>query len=176
MKGCTAGMCSCAAVVLLPQESNADQSGNPELDRSAQRLSAARVRFAKLIGILNEDLDAGTRKKVLQKLGRDCARQYSGLLDKYKGDLAGFLAEGRKQWMETAEYDEKAGTIRIVDKLKTCSCPLVQVGSTPAEFCECTLGWQKEAYSTILGKPVEAEIEESILRGGSRCVFRIRLV
>jgi hypothetical protein len=51
----------------------------------------------------------------------------------------------------------------------------VKPGVTPPDFCNCTLGWQKEAYSAILGRPVEAELEESILRGGSRCVFRIRI-
>jgi hypothetical protein len=98
------------------------------------------------------------------------------MIDKHKSDIGGFLAEGRKQWMEKAEFDNKAGTIRIVDKLKSCSCPLVKPGATPPEFCDCTLGWQKETYSAILGKPVEVEIEESILRGGSRCVFRTRVL
>jgi predicted hydrocarbon binding protein len=37
----------------------------------------------------------------------------------------------------------------------------------------CILGWQKAAFSTVLGKPVTVEIEESVLRGGSRCSFRI---
>jgi predicted hydrocarbon binding protein len=37
------------------------------------------------------------------------------------------------------------------------------------------LGWQKQTYSAILGKPVEAELEESILRGSGRCVFRIQV-
>jgi hypothetical protein len=38
------------------------------------------------------------------------------------------------------------------------------------------LGWQKQTYSAILGKPVEAELEQSLLRGGSRCVYRIQVV
>ena len=69
--------------------------------------------------------------------------------------------------------DERAGLIRVVDKGHTCSCPLVKQGLTPPEFCDCTLGWQEEAYSKMLGRPVKAELEESILRGGRRCVFRI---
>jgi hypothetical protein len=46
---------------------------------------------------------------------------------------------------------------------------------TPGSFCDCTLGWQEEAYSEILGRPVKAELEESILRGGKRCVYRMTI-
>jgi predicted ArsR family transcriptional regulator len=168
-------MCSCAAAALFSRGSEAAQANDAEVDRTKATLDAARVRFAKLIGVLNENLDAETRKNVLQALGRECARQYSGLLSQHKNDLKGFLETGRKQWMERADLDEKAGTLRVVDKLRTCSCPLVKVGETPGEFCDCTLGWQKEAYSAIVGHPVQAELEESILRGGSRCIFRIRI-
>jgi predicted hydrocarbon binding protein len=97
--------------------------------------------------------------------------------DKYKNDIRGFLVaiQASNGWVEKAEYNEKTGTIRIVDRSKNCTCPLVEKGLTPSDQCECTLGWQKQTYSAILGKPVEAELEESILRGGSRCVFRIQV-
>ena len=61
---------------------------------------------------------------------------------------------------------QEQGTIRIVDKGPGCSRPMVKEGVTPPSFCDCTLGWQEAAYSTILGRPVRAELEESILRGG----------
>ena len=173
--GCAAGMCSCAAMALFPDLAEGAQSNEQEQDRSKAALEAARIRFAKLIVVLNDNLDTATRNKVLEGLGRACAQQYSELLSRYKNNLKGFLEEGQKQWMEKAELDEQAGTLRIVDRQTTCSCPLVKVAATPAEFCACTLGWQKEAYSTILGRPVEVELEESILRGGKRCVYRIRI-
>lgn len=175
MTSCTLGMCSCAASVLLPQDSANAQSNNPELDELRWKLDAAQKRFAKLVGILNQNLDGPARKKIFESLGRECAQDYRGLTDKYKGDLKGFLGEVQKRWVTNADYDEKAGTLRIVDKASTCTCPLVKPGLTPPEFCNCTLGWQKETYSAILGKPVDAEVEESILRGGKRCVFRIRI-
>ena len=68
------------------------------------------------------------------------------------------------------------GTIRIVDKSPTCTCPLVRPNLTPQSFCDCTLGWQKEVYSAVAGRPVEATVEESILRGGKKCVFRIQIL
>ncbi len=79
-------------------------------------------------------------------------------------------------WVEKTEYNEATGTIRIFDRSKTCTCTLVDEKFTPSDQCECILGWQKETYSRILGKPVDAVLEESILRGSTRCVFRIQVV
>src|SRR5579885_84901 len=171
---CALGMCSCAALAFLPKEATAAESRNAETDALTWKLEAVHTRFAKLISILNENLDEPTKKRVLESLGRECAKQYSSLTDKYKGDIQGFLRYIQSQWVEKAEYDETAGTIRIIDKSRTCTCPFVQQGLTPGDFCSCTLGWQKETYSKILGKPVEADLEESLLRGGTRCVYRIR--
>ena len=82
----------------------------------------------------------------------------------------------RRLLLHEAVYDEAKGTIRIVDKGPGCSCPMVKEGVTPPSFCDCTLGWQVEAYSTILGRPVTAELEESVLRGGKKCIYRIKVV
>jgi len=172
---CTLGMCSCAAFAFLPPGSAQAGSGNAELDELKWKVDASRKRFAMLVRILNENLDQSTRKKIFESLGRQCASQYSDLIEQYQGNIGGFLDEIRKRWVESAEYNQETGLIRITDRSKTCTCPLVDQSLTPQEFCDCTLGWQKETYSAILGKPVDAELEESILRGGSRCVFRIQV-
>jgi hypothetical protein len=53
---------------------------------------------------------------------------------------------------------------------------MVEVGTTPPSFCDCTLGWQEKTYSEILGRPVKAELEQSILRGGKKCIYRIAII
>jgi predicted hydrocarbon binding protein len=136
------------------------------------------VKYAMFIEVLGRELDPATRQRLLRALGRECAIQYRGVtFEKYKGDIKGFLKAVQEPsgWVEKAEYDELAGTIRIIDKQRRCSCPLVSQSRTPADQCDCTLGWQKETYSRILGRPVEAQIEESILRGGKRCVYLIKI-
>jgi len=167
-------MCSCAAVALVPREAACAQSNRAEVDALKEKVDACQVRFAKLVGILNEAMGPEDRKKVFQTLGRECARQYQDLTGNYRNNVRGFLEMAQKQWVESVEFDEQAHTIRIVDKGPNCTCPLVKQGETPPEFCDCTLGWQKEAYSAMFGRPVVAELEESILRGRRRCVFRIR--
>ena len=181
LKSCASGICSCAALGLLSEDPALAQSvqANPvadaEKDELKWKLNAAQTRFAKLLQILNQNLDEPLKQKILQQLGADCSQSYQELAAKYKGNLTGFLDYVSTKWVEKAEYDEKARTIRIIDRAKQCTCPLVKPGVAPKDFCNCTLGWQKAIYSVVSGKPVEAEIEESILRGGTRCVFRIRI-
>ena len=113
------------------------------------------------------------RGKILQGLGRQCAQDYGAFFNKYRGDLQGFLDKIKTAWVERTEYDEKTGMLRTIGKPAPCACPLVKMGRTTAEFCDCSRGWTQAAFSTVLGKPVTVEIEESVLRGGSRCSFRI---
>jgi predicted hydrocarbon binding protein len=179
MKCCTLGACSCSLVAISATGTGVAQSTNSEVDALKAQREVIRIRYAKLLGILDEEVDQPTRKRIFEKLGRVCADQFRAITyDKYKNDIRGFLAaiQGPSGWVEKAEYNEKTGTIRIFDRSKTCTCPLVDEKLTPADQCECTLGWQKQTYSAILGKPVTAELEESILRGSTRCGFRIQVV
>jgi hypothetical protein len=169
------GLCSCSGTELLATTDGADTTDKTIADLK-WKIEFAQKRFANLVGIVNRNVDEATRKRIWESLGREHAKEFRDLTNKYRGDLKGFLAELRRQWVETADYDERAGTIRIVDRSPVCTCPLVRRELTPADFCACTLGWQKEAYSAVVGRPVEATLEESILRGGKRCVFRIRIV
>lgn len=175
---CAAGFC-CAGKA---QDGDAVGSVAPscdpkELKDLGNKSDAASLRFSKLIEILDTRLPEQERKQILHMLGGKCADTYRAeLIDRFKGNIKGFLEEGLRNWMAEADYDEAKGTLRIVDKGPSCSCPMVKVGSTPGSFCDCTLGWQEATYSEILGRTVKAELEESILRGGKRCVYRIRIV
>ena len=174
MRCCGAGACSCAGIAPFLAQTAQAQS-NPEIERLKSQVDFAQKRFATLVGILDANLDEATRKRVWESLGRDHGREYRDLTDRFKGNLEGFLEYIRGQWVATADYDAAQGIIRVVDKSPTCTCPLVRQGLTPRNFCDCTLGWQKEVYSAVIGRPVEATLEESILRGGKRCVFRIQV-
>ncbi len=171
------GVCSCAGF-LWPGPGAAGAEEKPadeDVEALKWKLDFMRKRFAKLVGILDAHLDEGTRKKVFEEMGRECARLFVDLTGKYKGNPRAFLEEIQKRWARSAEYDEAAGSIRVVDRSDHCTCAFVDERLTPPAFCDCTLGWQKETYSTILGEPVDAELEESILRGGKKCAFRMQV-
>lgn len=174
---CTTGLCCGVKAEAQASEDKSQACDPKELADVKGRSDAAQLRFSKLIEVLEARLPEQERKQVLHTLGGKCAATYkASLIDRYKGDIRGFLDEGRRNWMAEATYDEAKGSIRIVDKGPHCSCPMVKEGVTPPSFCDCTLGWQEAAYSEILGRPVKAELEESILRGGKKCIFRIRVI
>lgn len=175
---CAAGICGGARKSEAQGSDEASGSCDPkEFAAVRDKADAARLRFSKLIEVLESRLPEDERKQALHALGAKCADTYKAvLIDRYRGNIKGFLEEGLRNWMAEAEYDEAKGTIRIVDKGPSCTCPMVKVGVTPPSFCDCTLGWQMEAYSEILGRPVTAELEDSILRGGKKCIYRIKVV
>ena len=161
MKCCALGACSCSLVALYATGTGVAQSDHSEVDALKAQRDAIRIRCAKLLGILDEEVAPPTRKRIFERMGRACADQFRAITyDKYKNDIRGFLVaiQASNGWAEKAEYNEKTGTIRIVDRSKNCTCALVEKGLTPSDQCECTLGWQKQTYSAILGKPVEAEL------------------
>jgi len=163
-------------MAVLP-ESAAAETNDPETEWLKHQVEAMRIRYAKLAGILDQELDEAQKTRVFETLGRECARQFRAVTyDKFKGDIDGFLHSIQRPegWVEKVENDKKAGTIHVFDRAGKCTCPLVKAGLTPDVQCRCSIGWQKETYSAILGRPVEVEVEESILRGGKRCVFQIR--
>ncbi|MBZ5514112.1 MAG: hypothetical protein LAN62_04565 [Acidobacteriia bacterium] len=154
----------------------AEEKPNEEIEALKWKVNFMRVRFAKLVGILSDTLDEATRRKVFESMGRECARQFMDLTGKFAGHPEAFLEEIKKRWAKETEYDQAAGRIRVVDRSNHCTCAFVDEQLTPPAFCDCTLGWQKETYAMILGQPVDAELEESILRGGKQCSYRIQAV
>lgn len=175
---CATGLCCSASASQSATAEEVAQGCNAnDLTDTKNRADAARLRFARLIEIMEQSMPHPECRQILHALGGKCADTYrTALIDRYRGNIHGFLEEGLRTWMAEAHYDEAAGTIRVVDKSRTCSCPLVTVGETPATFCNCTLGWQEATYLSILGKPVKAELEESVLRGDKRCVYRMQVI
>jgi predicted hydrocarbon binding protein len=109
-------------------------------------------------------------------MGRTCAKENADEFLKFKDNPEGFLEDMKQKWAERTEYDKGTKTIRVIGrKQETCFCPFVDKSMTPKEFCNCSIGFNKEAFETILGKPVDVKIEESILRGGERCSFVINV-
>jgi hypothetical protein len=62
-----------------------------------------------------------------------------------------------------------------------CHCPLVRSAirndwpKVSSTFCYCSAGFLKAAWDTILDRPVEVEVLKSVLDGGQKCLFSIRI-
>jgi hypothetical protein len=172
---CSLGMCSCAGLSLISPAVLLAGTDEVVKKESDWRLSFIQRRFARMLESINANVDGQTRGKILESVGRACAKENSESYLKFKDDPDGYLEEMKKSWIEKVEFDKSAKTIRINGKKQEfCFCPFIDKSITPKEFCDCSIGYMKESYEAILGNPVEIKLEESILRGGGRCVFFIK--
>lgn len=168
---CELGICSCIGAGLL---SNGNLYATTEDEKSDWKVGFAKYRFKKLIGILDSTLDEKTRDQILDNLGKECAK--TGQSTKYINNPDGFFNDVLSRWGEKASYDKEKGLIRIETPERACFCPMFDAKTISKSICQCSVGWQAQTYTTILGKEVEARCVESVIRGSKKCIFEIRIL
>ncbi|MBN1273966.1 MAG: hypothetical protein JXB26_17015 [Candidatus Aminicenantes bacterium] len=124
-----------------------------------------------LTAAMDEHLEYGKKIALLEDCGRACAGTH--VLEtalRYKGNLEGWLIQMRK-WVGADNVKKEGNTVSIV--YEKCLCPLVQDLSPlkTKTFCHCSRGWLLENFSAVLDRPVEVDLEESIMMGGKQCRF-----
>jgi hypothetical protein len=165
---CGLGVCGCALSFLgAPGQARAEEGGAGD-----QRLAFVRYQLAKLVGFMGADAPADACAGILEKTGRECAR-LGQLQVKFKGDPEGYFATAKKAWGTDFAWDKERGVVTVAVAEGECDCPLVDAKRTPALWCNCSVGYQKEAFETIFGRPVRATLKESKLAGSKRCVFEV---
>lgn len=167
---CGLGVCGCAVGLLgAPVPSNAAEAAAED-----QRLAFVRYQLAKLLGFLATDAPADACAGILEKTGRECAK-LGQLGVKFQGDPDGYLAAIKKLWGTDSSWDKQTGVVTVSVAEGDCGCPLVDQRRTPAVWCNCSVGYQKESFEAVFGKPVKAHLKESKLGGAKRCVFEVSL-
>jgi hypothetical protein len=167
---CGLGVCGCVASLVDPPEALAA----PPEQMPDQRLAFARYQVAKMVGFMEAGTTAPACAEILEKTGRECAK-VGGLAARFKGDPEGYMATARKAWGTDFQWDREKGIVTVAVAEGECSCPLVDNRRTPAFFCNCSVGYQKESFGTVFGRPVQASLKESKLAGSKRCVFEVTL-
>ena len=129
-----------------------------------------------LIECIDIHLDEATRKQLMESCGRACAR--AGPIraaEACRGNLDAWMSTLAK-WHGGEEYVQRDGNLVHVTCAE-CLCILMREGPPrlPDTYCYCSLGWMKEMFGTVVGKPIEVELVESIKRGAERCRFIIRM-
>ena len=167
---CWLGVCGCVAGLLAPSEVVAA----PAAEVPDQRLAFARYQVAKMVGFMAADTAAPACARILENTGRECSKM-GGLAAKFKGDPEGYFAAAQKNWGTDFSWDKATGIITVAVAEGECSCPLVDTKRTLPFFCNCSVGYQKESFETVFGRPVKATLKESKLGGSKRCVFEVTL-
>ncbi len=171
---CKFGLCTCAGMSLLSNEKLFASSEGDSDKKDDGRLGFVQRRFAKFIDFIE---DPEEKKKLFEKMGRECAKEYTEEIKKYEGKLETYLNDMKGKWIEYAEYDKENKRVRMVGKKSdSCVCPFVDKSVTPKEFCNCTIGYVKYNFEILTGKTVNVEIEQSVLRGGDRCSIVVNML
>jgi hypothetical protein len=171
---CGLGVCGCTLNLLAAAGPVLAAETPAETPPEDQRLVFARYQLAKLLGFLATDAPAEARTAILEKTGRECAR-VGQLGARFKGDPEAYFAAARQMWGTDFTWDKEHGVITVAVAEGDCGCPLVDKKRTPAVWCNCSVGYQKETFEAVFGRPVKAALKESKLGGARRCVFEVTL-
>lgn len=167
---CGLGICGCALSFLeAPEPVKAKDTV-----ASDQRLGFVRYQVAKMVGFLATDTTADVAAGILEKTGRECAR-LGQLPGKFKGDPEGYIAAIKKLWGTDAVWNKEKSIVTVTVAEGECGCPLVDSKRTPALWCNCSVGYQKEAFETIFERPTKVSLKASKLSGSKRCIFEVTL-
>jgi len=172
---CGVGMCTCAAPFAFSSENTEISEKSSELKRLEWWNAHTKKQWAKLWEIMNDYLDQEKQNEIIEQLGRNCFMNIPWLHN-YKGDPEGYFKEMNQRYGENFNYDKENNIIMIETPERDCVCQLVDSSITPHVFCNCSIGWQKQAYEMILGKSVNVELLESVLQGSKRCIFRVSIL
>jgi predicted hydrocarbon binding protein len=132
---------------------------------------------ARLMEAMDASLDEPTRIRIMQNCGRQCLP--TGYIAKAKAlyesasDIDDFLRELNKTGLGGGRL-ERRGQI-IHGGYDRCYCGLVKGSKTPISltYCNCSGGWYQRLFESVLGKPVEVKVVDSIVHGADRCTFEI---
>jgi predicted hydrocarbon binding protein len=125
---------------------------------------------------MDAHLDEETRRRLMGSCGRACARTGpADVAKRCQGDLDEWLATLAK-WHGGEEFVSRDGDI-VHAVCRECFCDLVKDGPPTLSdtYCYCSLGWMKETFEAVTGRPVDVVLLESVKRGDQRCKFTIRV-
>ena len=149
-----------------------------------------RVRFAetwakRFFDVLDANLDAPTREKIMKANGR--ARHEGSLAGQavQPTDVDAFIAWVQSYVGQDAvrregdvvyfHYVQNPRGLKVADGY--CLCPFVERGPAgpSAAYCWCSVGYVQNMFGTCVGRSASVELLESLKRDGKGCRFRITL-
>ncbi len=173
---CAAGLCSCTVAALIAGDETKPETAPaappPQEDWS---VGFAKQRYAKLVSVVAAKVEPATFAAIIEEVGQFCGS--TGFAGKFAGNLDGFLAEVRQRWRAQVEHDRQRGvvTLSFAPPSGDCACPLMSKATVPPAACRCSVGSIRQMFTLVMQRPVQCELKESVIQGGARCAFEIRL-
>ena len=132
-----------------------------------------------LVSDMNEEIGIDIAKDVLEACGQQCIGQNT--LEKAK-----ILQQSSRDFDDLLDKLNYAhiggGNLRREEKViyasyERCYCGSVSKTRQPISliYCQCSCGWYKKLFLTLLDKPVKVELLDSIIHGADNCKFIIHI-
>jgi len=187
------GVCACAAagglrsaLALTPGQA---KPGDRTPERAVKRMEFADHWVKRFFDVMDQTLDAESRRKLMMTNGRTCFREW---IQESKQEIKPINFE---QWAEKVTKDAKREGLRVEGNViyfqfnssaetgqespeGICLCSLVEskpAGMSPT-YCLCSVGYVKEMHELRFGRKAEVELLDSVLMGGQRCRFKITML
>ena len=131
--------------------------------------------------LMDQELQPDDRNRILEKCGRNCAFG-CGIIEKLqKEKLEPGDTEKIFQRLQSPEFFGNRisqGDGCFYTTCEECFCPFVSdsIAETLGSYCECTKGWTKQVFETAFQRPVQVDIEQTIIRGAESCKMKVRLI
>jgi hypothetical protein len=186
-----AGACMCAAAAgmraAFAGQTAATKPGEKTDARAAKRMEFADGWVRRFFEAMDKTLDEASRQRLMLANGRSCFAASAGPQkkqpdpDAFAKFTAWIAAQGKEKGYS---IDGKVISFEFVGSAETgqasperiCLCPMAEAqkaGQISPTYCLCSVGYVKEMHERMLGRPVEVELVDSVLRGGNRCKFHM---
>lgn len=188
----TAGLTCCAAAgifnpaLLFSDDKAPEKTAPTEKPRSEKRVEFADKWLKRFMDVLDSNLDAETKNKIMQANGKMCYSQYISENNAQVQKLDfGKWAEWVKANVKSPDFRVEGNTIyfQYMSSAETglpsaegqCLCLMAE--SAPkglsSTYCMCSVGYVREMHEMLFGRECAVELLESVLQGGKRCKFKI---
>jgi hypothetical protein len=173
-----------------PKNPEETKPGDKTVARQAKRMEFGDGWLRRFFEAVDQTLDEPSRARLMTANGKSCYGAFAGPAkqpprpDEVERFLQWIAAQGKERGYAVEgkvisfEFVGSAETGRASPE-KICLCPMAE-GQLPGKisptFCLCSVGYVKEMHERRLGRSVEVELVDSVLKGGSRCRFRMTVV
>ena len=124
------------------------------------------------------------KRDIFCQLGRECfqARNVYNWVVTYQENIQTFLdrvnVEDKSPFWEKLEFNDDKSILYLTGRKVTgCVCAFGASDQPPKSLCTyCCKTFQEQIFSTLFQRPVNVEITESLIFGGTRCSTAIHLL
>ena len=136
---------------------------------------------------LDKLIDEGTKFKIMENCGYNCAKMNKGAIEEVVAKRKKFKTSD--EFIEAEQKNPLKGTrlVREGDVLYQyytpqsygvrCYCEMVTAaeGEVSPTYCHCSKGFIKKLWEAVLEKPVDIDFIQSAISGANECKFAIHI-